>query len=121
MRNDSNEGKRRPCRLFIHPVQRTARIPWKRSSRQEDGIDRYRRQGRTLQATVDYDNGTFQIIDFDGTVQEIPLQQAVKQMARQLEGMSEEQLQEMANLAERRNSHALRTAPYAKSPPMRLS
>lgn len=26
----------------------------------------------TLQATVDYDNGTFQIIDFDGTVQEIP-------------------------------------------------
>lgn len=26
----------------------------------------------TLQATVDYDNGTFQIIDFDGTLQEIP-------------------------------------------------
>lgn len=54
----------------------------------------------TLQATVDYDNGTFQIIDFDGTVQEIPLQQAVEQMARQLEGMSEEQLQEMSNLAD---------------------
>ena len=54
----------------------------------------------TLQATADYENGTFQIIDFDGTVQEIPLQQAVEQMARQLEGMSEEQLQEMANLAD---------------------
>ncbi|WP_444580984.1 hypothetical protein ACT4MG_02630 [Bifidobacterium longum subsp. infantis] len=26
----------------------------------------------TLQATVGYDNGTFQIIDFDGTLQEIP-------------------------------------------------
>lgn len=120
MRNDSNEGKRRPCRLFIHPVQRTARIPWKRSSRQEDGIDRYRRQGHAS------GNGRLRQRYIPnhrlyGTVQEIPLQQAVKQMARQLEGMSEEQLQEMANLAERRNSHALRTAPYAKSPPMRLS
>ena len=53
-----------------------------------------------LQATVDYDKGTYQIIDYDGTILEIPLQQAIEQIAKQLEGMSKEQLQEMANLAD---------------------